>query len=228
MARQKGDTTKNQGGRPLTYNAEPAISLDVSADDINAVKHEVKAKTSALGRKGTGRKVVKKSPEDHLPASDALAITSTDLALLPDVLQSAQVVEPVQVAQAIRRAEAGLTEAQKHAVEVLADVVVRRSVPQCADEVGVSAQAVYTWFANPVFTAALELRKRENFINVARIKMYDVYLKEVDKAVPSSRMTEQIAKTLGFFSDNDSINIEINVDASGEQNNLEVNRDGSY
>lgn len=210
---------------------EPAISLDGVTDaEIKTVKDQVKAKTAVHGKKGTGRKDgVKKPASDHAPATDVLGtITGLELLQLPAIVQLGNELEPTCEASPVSLAKGRLTNTQMAGVEILSDVIVRRTIAQCADELNISHQAVYKWFNDPVFTAALELRKRENFINVGKIKMYDVYLKEVDKAVPSSRMTEQIAKTLGFFSDSDNINIEVNVDATGEQNNLEVGRDGSY
>jgi hypothetical protein len=53
MARKEGDTSKNQGGRPLTYNAEPDLTTKVDAlpdrHELNAIIEPMKRRLEYRG-----------------------------------------------------------------------------------------------------------------------------------------------------------------------------------
>jgi hypothetical protein len=233
--------------RPRIHNAVTPISLDATDADTKSVVQEAKAKTAGRGSRTRKPGRVRRTEEDDAPnpqfapttapsgigasaASDYVAVQLPVVTehKVGDVLNAPGNDTPSYKTFVVRSDEASLSPTQTAAIELLADMMKAYSVPQVAELIGVEHPTLYRWLASPVFNVALELRTRENFLSLGRVKAYHVYNRELNKASPSSRMMEQIAKTLGFFSDADTINLEVNVSSSNEQTSIDVGRDGPY
>lgn len=107
---------------------------------------------------------------------------------------------------------AQLTVTQWEAIELLADLISKPSVQQVAVAVGVDDATLYRWLSKPEFAQELRLRKQAIFVELDAFKLMGVYDNELNKNNPGSRVMEQIAKTLGFFSDGSDISLNIQVD----------------
>lgn len=141
---------------------------------------------------------------------------------LDDEIQSESLKFPTLNTYYVDPAQSKLTTTQMTAIKLLCDFVgPKQSVADVAAAVCVTAQTVYAWHNEILFLTALEEWKRGLFYLVGRSKLYTVYNNELDKAHPGSRVLEQIAKTLGLYSDGDSVNVQVNVNNAGNQTELD-------
>jgi len=220
-----------------TKKVLPAVSLDPTEEEAAKVKTSVEKIRASNGNRTRGNFSDNRGPGfmANNPSRPTEELVTTQVASgkrapitlpMPDGLVSEDIISPEKPnvptvkTYYVEAEQARLSVTQLDAIDKLANLAQRHSVADTAAALGVTTQTIYTWLNQPLFQSLLEERTRANFYNIGRIKLFKVYDDELGKSKPGSRVLEQVAKTLGLYSDGDTTNVQVNIEQYGNQTEL--------